>query len=406
MKEALAFVTGGVLVILAAWVPLFIRRIPLSLPMVAVAIGAVLSLAIDVSNPFIQYSEGMEHAAEFALLVAVLGAGLKIDRPFALHAWASTWRLLFPVMVLSIAGIAALAVWLLNLPIGSAILLGAILAPTDPVLAASVQVGPPGVGEEGETKFALTSEAGLNDGLAFPFVTLGLTISAGEMRSGLDVLEWLSADLIWDIGGGAAIGFAVGWLLVVINRRLPSRLRLSRSNSGLVSVGLAFLAYGIAIAVRANGFVAVFFEAVALRNLVSSLEYSRRLNHSAEQFERIAMMVIIAMLGVAVCRGLLDSVGAVHVAFAFAALLIVRPIAVFAGFLGSAADIWTRAAIAYFGIRGIGSLYYLAFAISRSRADLDPTLTAVVGLVVLVSIVFYGTTTDAATRILLGRAAD
>jgi NhaP-type Na+/H+ or K+/H+ antiporter len=96
----------------------------------------------------------------------------------------------------------------------------------------------------------------------------------------------------------------------------------------------------------------------------------------------------------------------VHIAFAYAVLLVVRPIAAFAGFVGSSADIWTRTAVAYFGIRGIGSLYYLAYAISRSRAELDSTLTVVVGLVVLVSIVLYGTTTDAATRLLLGRAAD
>lgn len=396
MGEPAVYLIIGMLVILAAWMPLFVDRKPLSMPMIAIAIGALLAVWGNIGDPYRESSSFMLYLSQFAVLISVLGAGLKLDRRFSFVAWESAWRLLGAVMLLSVAGIAAVGYALLGLSAGMAVLLGAILASTDPVLAASVGAGPPGVGEEGETKFALTSEAGLNDGMAFPFVILGLDLAGDSGR--LDVWHWLAINLLWNLVGGIGLGVALGWLLVRINDTLPERLRLSATNSGLVSVGLAFLAYGIALATHCNGFAAVFCEAASIRYFAETYEYSRRLNHAAEQFERVAMVGVLALLGVSFVRGLFGHIGLAEIAFALIVLLVIRPLAVAVGFIGSSADRWTRAAIGYLGIRGIASLFYVSFVGPRLAAADAATLTSAVGLVVLISVVLYGATGGAVVR--------
>lgn len=389
MHLSAIYLVVGILVILAAWIPLFLGRLPLSLPMIAVAIGALLGLTSSSGDPFGGSTQLARGVTEFALLVSVFGAGLKIDRRFSFAAWASTWRLLAVVMPLSIAGIAVAANALLGLPWGLAVLIGATLAPTDPVLASDYSSGPPGQGEEGETKFALTSEAGLNDGLAYPFVALGLLmLDRGEATQTL--IGWAAIDLVWNIVGGTIVGVAFGYVMVRINDQLPQRRQIASSNSGIVSVGLAFVAFSAASFVGGNGFVAVFAEAVAMRNLVSGLEYSRRLDHAANQFERVAMMLVLAMLGVSLMRGLLHGVGWIDAVFVAVVLLIVRPVAVEAGFIGAREDRWTRAALGYFGIRGLASLYYAVTVAPQLSAPAAQRLTALVSLTVLASVVFYG----------------
>ena len=402
MDHAIVYVLAGLLIILAVWAPLFLQRAPVSLAMVAVVVGTGLSFILDTSDLVIDFTVWTERVAEFALLVAVLGAGLKIDRRFSWRRWASTWRLLFVVMLLSIAAIALAGWWLFGLSPGLAILAGGALAPTDPVLAGCVQVGPPGEGDENEAKFGLTSEAGLNDGLAFPFVALGLAIAAGGLTTGSELLRWFTVDLLWNVAGGVVVGLGMGWTLVNLNLRLPEPCRLAATNSGLAAVGLAFLAYGLAAAIGCNGFLAMFCEALMVRNLVSSWTYSRRLNHAAEQFEQVAMLAVLAAFGMAIGDGLLAGVGLQEAGFAMLVLLVVRPAATFLAFLGSAADIQTRAALGYFGMRGIGSLYYAIYAVLNGPADAVHRLTPIVGLVVLASIFLYGTTTELAIRLLKG----
>ena len=400
MSQYVLFLVGGLLVVIAAWVPLFLRDMPLSLPMIALGIGLAVGATGAMENTLAAYSVTAQAVAQFALLVAVLGAGLRLDRPFSLAGWASAWRLLFIVMPLTIAAAAAIARGLLGFPLGLAVLVGAILSPTDPVLAAGVQAGPPGVGEEGEAKFALTAEAGVNDGLAFPFVHLGLLLAASPALDARALIDWFAVDLVWNIAGGIGIGVAVAALLVGVNRLLPAEWQLSSSNSGIVSVGLALIAYGAAESVGANGFVAVFCEAVAIRNFVRRYEYSRRLTLSAEQLERVAMVVLMVFLGLSLAHGLIAQVGWREIVFVVL-LVAIRPILVAAAFVRSGHDRRTQIGLGYFGIRGIASLFYASFLINQLGIDPDRRLTAIVGLAVLVSIVLYGTTTDAVAKRLL-----
>lgn len=174
----------GAIVLLTAWLPLVLRRAPLSLPMICVAIGAIVFAPSITGIPMPNLKDNLpivEHITELVVILSLMSAGLKIEKPIGLRSWAVTWRLLGSAMPLTIGAIALAAFWLLGLGAASALLLAAALAPTDPVLASDVQVGPPNSGESDDTRFALTSEAGLNDGLAFPFVMCAIAL-AGSMN--------------------------------------------------------------------------------------------------------------------------------------------------------------------------------------------------------------------------------
>ena len=183
----LLFLFGlGAVILLVAWLPLGLKRLPLSLAIVCVAIGvAVFSLGGLNFNPDPRtYDTLTERLTELVVIIALMGAGVKIDRLMGWRSWGSAWRLLGIAMPLTILAIAVLGVQALGLSLAMSVLLAAALAPTDPVLAADVQVGPPGSGEETEVRFALTSEAGFNDGLAFPFVHLALVFAAAAASAG------------------------------------------------------------------------------------------------------------------------------------------------------------------------------------------------------------------------------
>lgn len=393
-SHLLVFAGLGIAIMIVAWLPLWLERLPLSLPMLAVGIGyVVFLLTLNAASPLV-HPELVELTIEIALIVAVMGAGLSIDRRFAWRLWGSSWRLLAIVMPLSVLALAALGYGLLGLPLGMAVLLAGILAPTDPVLAASVQVGPPGTGEEGETRFALTSEAGLNDGMALPFVTLGLVMISHDTRPAGWFGEWLLVDVAWKIAAAAAIGFLLGWLTIRLNALLPKRFQLSSSNEGLVSVGLAFLVYSAAEEARSYGFIAIFTAAVTLRNFGRSVEYARRMNESARSIERVLAFLVLALLGGAVAGGVLAPIGWAEVLFALGVLIVVRPAATLIGFIGSPQPWPVRLAAGYFGIRGLGSLYYMTYAENSTRLDRSADLWGVVSLTVLFSIVLYGVTAD------------
>jgi NhaP-type Na+/H+ or K+/H+ antiporter len=231
----------GVIVLLVAWLPLALRKLPLSLSIICVGLGAALfalgGLRFDPDPR--TYDTLVEKLCEAVVIISLMGAGLKLDRPIGLRAWATTWRLLGIAMPLTIAAV-ALVGYGLGLSIALALLLGAALAPTDPVLASDVQVGKPGVGEEGEVKFALTSEAGLNDGLAFPFVHLGVAFavaaSAGQaLPDAAAVGAWFVVDVGWRICAGIGVGWLVGrglgWLTFG-----ASHVKLSGTGDGLVAI--------------------------------------------------------------------------------------------------------------------------------------------------------------------------
>ncbi|HSK41660.1 MAG TPA: cation:proton antiporter [Arenibaculum sp.] len=382
----------SVVILLTAWLPMLLRHRPLSLPIFCVFLGiGLFSLPGTGPDPDpIEYGVITERLAELVVIISLMGAGLRIDRPMSFRGWGITWRLLAVTMPLSILGVGLLGWGLVGLSPPAAVLLGAALAPTDPVLAADVQVGPPRSGIGGEARFSLTSEAGLNDGLAFPFVYLALAMAAEGPLPGPWTLDWLALDVVWRIGAGAAVGWSVGRVLTYLAFRLPRHTRLADTRDGFVALGMTFLSYGLAEGAHGFGFIAVFITALQLRRGERLHDYHERLHDFAEQVERLLMMVLLVLFGGAIAGGILTALTWQAALAGLLILFAIRPAAGMIGLTGSDRQLDERVVIASLGIRGIGSFYYLAFAANRAEIIHGEVIWATVAFVVLVSVVVFG----------------
>ncbi|QND16975.1 sodium:proton antiporter (plasmid) [Rhizobium leguminosarum bv. trifolii] len=396
----------GVVVLLTAWLPLMMRRLPLSLPIACMAIGAVLAWSpfplLPRFNP-LENREFTERMTEIVVIVALMGAGLKLDRPIGWKRWMTTWRLLGVAMPLTIGALAFLGSWILGLGVASAVLLGACLAPTDPVLASDVQVGPPQTGEEDEVRFALTSEAGLNDGLSFPFVHLAIALALAAKEGTLLLQHWAFLDVFWRLAAGGVVGWALGKAFGFLSFRMRGS-SLAKTQDGFVALGMTFTTYGLTQLVGGYGFVAVFLAAVAFRASERHHDFHEQLHDFAEQIERLLMMVLLVCLGSIAASGqLLEGIDWRVAVVAFLAIVFVRPIIGWLSLIGSGHPPGESLIIAVFGIRGLGSIYYLAYATGQAEFERVETVWTTVLLIVLTSIVVHGIAVTPAMRWIDGR---
>jgi NhaP-type Na+/H+ or K+/H+ antiporter len=387
----LAFV--GAAILGAAVLPLLLAGRPLSFPIVYVALGMAvfaLPLRLPTADPLAE-GDVVERMTELAVIVSLMGAGLKIDRTIGWASWRTTRRLLVLAMPLTIAGVAVLGWWAAGLAPAAALLLGAVLAPTDPVLAADVQVGPPGGEAEDEVRFGLTSEAGLNDGLAFPFTNAAIAMAAaGSAGVGSWLGGWVLDDVLLKLGIGLTVGLAGGRAVGAVLFRLPTTRRIAESTEGFVSLATTLLVYGVAELCYGYGFVAVFVAAYVLRHHERDHEYHEVLHASSESIERLVSAALLVLLGGAVVDGALAPLTLRGAALGLAVVLLVRPIAGWLALLRTTMPQSERWALAFFGIRGIGSVYYLAQALNEAEfADADQ-LWAIVAFVILVSVLVHG----------------
>jgi NhaP-type Na+/H+ or K+/H+ antiporter len=384
----------GLLTALVVWLPLVLRKLPLSLPIVCIGIGAAIFSLPQVTLrplPFL-YPEITERFSEFVVIIALMGAGLKIDRKFCWREWAVTWRLLAVTMPLGILAITLLTGWALGLPWAIALLLAASLAPTDPVLAADVQVGPPKTGEEDEVRFGLTSEAGLNDGFAFPFVHLAIVLAAVAGTGKPWFGEWLSYRVLWEIGAGVGAGWLIGRAFGWLTFHVSAETKLAQTGDGLIALAATCISYGFTEIIHCYGFLAVFVTALTFRSAHREHDFHHDMHDVTEQIERLAMMVLLLLFGGALVSGLLATVTWVDFAVALAILLVIRPLTGIIGLTGVGADRTERWTLAFFGIRGVGSIYYLAYGLNHIDVANGERLWGLVGLVVLISIVLHGLT--------------
>ena len=394
----------GALILLTAWLPMVLKEAPLSLPIVCVAIGAALfavpNLPGTTPHPA-DYPAVVERLTELVVIISLMGAGLKIDRLLGWRSWNITWRLLGISMPLTIAALSLLAYWLLGVGAAAALLLAAALAPTDPVLASDIQVGPPDSGEEDETRFALTSEAGLNDGLAFPFVHAAIAIAIANQTGEAWFAKWFAVSVLWKLGAGLVVGYVVGRALGWALFKIPNRAKLSRTGDGFVALGITCLAYGLAEIVHGYGFLAVFVSALALRATKRGHDYHQRLHDFAEELERLLMMALLVLFGGAMADGgLLRALNWEGVAFGLLALFVVRPLSGWIGLLGTTCPRTERAVISFYGIRGIGSVYYLSYGLQKAEFTGADILWSTLAFIVLVSIMLHGATVSPVMRYL------
>jgi NhaP-type Na+/H+ or K+/H+ antiporter len=390
----------GVGALLAAVLPRVVAGRPLSLPLVFLAGGIgvyLLPLPLPVIDP-VEDRLLAEHITEICVIVALMGAGLALNRPVGRRRWATTWRLLGITMPLTVVLTALAAWWLLDWPPAVALLLAAVLAPTDPVLASEVRVGEPTEDEhdEDEVRFTLTSEAGLNDGLAFPltYAAVALAAAAGSGWSADWVGAWVAEDVAFRCAVGVLSGWLVGRLLgwLFFRARSPV-LRLSEHREGFVALGATFLSYGLTELLGGYGFLAVFTTACSIRAAERAHGFHNVLHDFVEQIERLFTAVVLFLLGAFIALGGLAALTWQGAVTGLVLLVVIRPLSGWAGLLGTSLGNKERWVIAGYGIRGIGSLYYLAYALGQHGFPVSSReVWAVVTFTVLASVVLHGVT--------------
>ncbi|MEV4218413.1 cation:proton antiporter [Nonomuraea sp. NPDC049725] len=398
----LLFALGGAAALLAALLPELLANRAFSLPLAYLAGGVLLfllPLGLPEPDP-VAHRLALEHITEICVVVSLMGAGLALNRKAGWRSWGSTWRLLGWAMPVTVAGVAAAALVLLEWPLAAALLLGAVLAPTDPVLASDVHVGEPVDVEnaDDEVRFALTSEAGLNDGLAFPIVyaAVALAVVGGAGWAG----EWALVDVLYRTAAGVVCGLLIGRLLgrLFFHTR-EKRLRLAERHDGFVALAATFLSYGLTELAHGYGFVAVFVTACAIRNAERGHGYNSVLHGFVEQIERLFTAWLLLLLGGFVATGGLAALTWRGVAVGALLLLVIRPLAGWLSQAGGAAGPRERLVISFFGIRGVGSLFYLAFALGQADFGVPADeLWAVTGFTVLASVVLHGVTATPVMR--------
>lgn len=395
----------GALFIVMALAGSTVKRLPFSPAMLYLGIGALLGphTAGLVDLHPIADALMLERLSEIAVIISLFTAGLKLRVPLRDRLWRAPLRLALVTMILTIAAIAVVGLTLLGLSLGAAVLLGAVLAPTDPVLASDVQIESE---RDTETmRFGLTGEAGLNDSAAFPFVMLGLGL-LGLHELGVAGWRWLAVDVVWAVvagaGVGAACGVAIAHLVLFIRRHHREAIGLDE----FLALGLVAVAYGLALLIHAYGFLAVFAAGHALRRYEhrhASVPVAVAVDHDRpdasapmagavlafnEQIEHVAELALVLCIGAMLPAVSWPAHGA---AFLVLLMLVIRPIAVWLGLRGAGLSGVQVAFMSWFGIRGIGSLYYVSFALAfgfsgaEARALADITL-----IVVATSIVVHG----------------
>lgn len=331
-----------------------------------------------------------ELASEIAVIVALFGTGIRIDDLSNYRRWRPTVRLLAIAMPLTIAAVALMGLTFAGMTLAGAILLGAVLAPTDPVLAGEVQVGPPTQGEEQPVRFALTTEAGLNDGLAFPFVYLGLLVGTTGFSAAM-LGEWLLLDVVYRILVGCIGGAVVGWLLARILFVIPRGNVLADTASGVLAIAGVLLCYGATELAEGYGFIACFVAGVVLLRFEAGHEFHGKL-HSFNQAIELALTALLLILIGGTFPLLFGELDWGHAAIAAGLLFVVRPIAGWFSLSGTDLPPQDRLVVAFYGVRGIGSIYYLAYATSHLELVNEGQLWATIALTILLSTVVHGFT--------------
>lgn len=371
-----------------------LKRIPVSLPflylLTGIAIGPWGLKLLDVDA--FKNVKLVETLTEIAVVVSLLSAGLKLD-PSWKHMLRTPLPLATGTMVLSIAAVAAIGYFMLGLPVGAAVLLGAIIAPTDPVLASEVQVKHHG--DTDQLRYALTGEAGFNDGTAFPFVMLGLGL-LGLHEIGQYGWIWIAKDLVWATVAGLGFGWLCGWGISRVAGWLKDVSDQPAVSEELLTLGLIGLSYGGALTIHSYGFLAVFAAGVAMRFYADTQseegKHSDHLMKSVtsvnEQIGQLMEVALVVLIGAMLANHWTIEM---HWWVAIALFFVLRPLAVMAGLVGSKLTTKKKALIGFFGIRGIGSVYYLCYAIDHGFDSPEAELVTGVTFTVIALSLFVHT---------------
>ena len=417
MDFNLWFIVAGILFVVMALSVTALRRLPLTTSILYLAVGVALGPAVMgiLKLDPLEESRLVERVAEVAVIISLFTAGLKLRLPLRDDRWRLTLRLAFVSMTLTVGLITAAGVYGLGLSLGAAVLLGGVLAPTDPVLASDVQAEDPW--DKDRLRFSLTGEAGLNDGTAFPFVMLGLGL-LGLHELGSYGWRWAAVDVVWAVAAGLGVGGRSAHWSAATSCTCGVSTRRRSGSDDFLALGLIALSYGVALLVHAYGFLAVFAAGVALRRVErlhtgdepteevkavasagpspeAATDQEKAPAYMAqavlgfnEQLERIGEVVVVVMVGAMLSERCQPAAACWFVPLL---LLVIRPASVMLGLAGAPASRPKRRLIAWFGIRGIGSIYYLTYAVNHGLAAAETrTLAALTLTTVAASVVIHG----------------
>lgn len=377
----------GLLLLLVTLGSGWISRLPLSDALIYLIVGIILGplgVRLIQERPTAEF---MEHVTELVVIVSLFGCGLRINRPVNLWAWNTTVRLIGFLMPISIFAVAAVGHWILGLGWGEAILLGAILAPTDPVLASEVQLAD--MEDKDELRFGLTSEGGLNDALAFPFVYFGIHwLDDNNWQNWFK--QWVAIDLIWAIAAGLVMGIVVAKAVVWIDQYLQRFRRVDEVREDFVALSTILLTYSLTEVVNGYGFLAVFVAGLVFKQgyyrekQLSQLEFT-------EQMEKLLEVGAILLLGVFLRVEPILHYGKEALLMAGLLIFLIRPIGVLISTLGGNFHPVKRLLMGWFGVRGVGSLYYLFYAFGEGlQGELAEQVAWITYITVIISIIVHG----------------
>jgi NhaP-type Na+/H+ or K+/H+ antiporter len=412
------FMLAGGLLLAMGLTASILKRSPITSSIIYLAVGLVVGPSVlnwFHFNPLKQ-SALLESLTEVAVLISLFSAGVKMPVPFSFARWSPPILLATASMTITVVMVAEFSYYVLGLPLGAGVLLGAIVAPTDPVLATDVQIRHPG--DRDQLRFTLTCEAGMNDGSAFPFVMLGLGL-LGLHDLGDSGSKWILVDVLWATVSGVIIGVVAGVALAHAGWKLRSKPHQHELLDDFLGLGLIGVVYGLTVMVNGWGFLAVFFAAVALRQTELKLAKAAEVAFDAsktqqilrasgnasepeppqtvsqgslifkEHLERLSEVVMVLLIGGTL---FLNSWSWKAVGLALFLFVVVRPISVIVGLLGTNTTWRIRGLTGWFGVRGIGSLYYLMYAIESGLPEaLSLQLIQMTLIVVTLSILLHGT---------------
>lgn len=375
----LLFVTLG-----SGW----ITHLPLSYALIYLIVGIILS---PYGFNLIQIrpeTEFLERLTEFVVLISLFSCGLKMNRPLKAWAWNSTARLIGFLMPITIFAIAALGHFFLSMSWGEGILLGAILAPTDPVLASEVQLTHPH--DRDELRFGLTSEGGLNDALAFPFVYFGLHWLKDDNWLNW-FKQWLAVDVIWAIGAGLLMGFLVAKAIVWLDLRLHRIKPADELMEDFVALSIVLITYSLTEIVNGYGFLAVFVAGIVAQASYRNPETKFSQLEFTETIEKLMEIGVILLLGSLLRIEPILKFWPQALLIAAALFFIIRPVGAWISTAGENYKPIRRWLFGWFGIRGVGSLYYLAYSLGKGlRDDLGEQIAWITFITIVLSVVIHG----------------
>ncbi|MGY2316762.1 cation:proton antiporter [Pseudomonas sp. SDO5522_S412] len=426
-------ILGAVLLTLAL-TSSYLRWMPVTTSAVCLLLGVGIGpLGMDLLHLDIKASASwMEHLTEVAVLFSLFVSGLKLRLPLKHRTWRIAFGMAGPVMLLTILGTCLVLHWLLGLSWGVSLLVGAILAPTDPVLAGLVQVN--NAQDYDALRFGLSGEAGLNDGTAFPFVIFALIFMQHGGFDGDWLGGWVLKNLLWAVPAGLLVGYWMGRGI----GRVTLKMRITNADSTLspndyLTLALIALAYVVAEAIGGYGFLSVFAAGLGLRQaefkstgnsqtpaehlaqpVVGHMEVEpeHALHGDVGQLQDTQIAAGVMMGDMLAFGGLVERsmevflvtlLGVVLVshwdwrALAVGAALfcVIRPLSVLSIPWGSLLNRHQRGLVGWFGIRGIGSIYYLFYAINHGLVGTSSAVAVNLTLsVIALSIVVHGLSTQ------------